>query len=253
MGTQDIPVGSVQTTIKIVESLRDLDGAGISELADALDLPTSTVFDHIRTLERNEFVVSDDDGYHIGSRFLELGGFTRKQDVLYQVAEPEIQKMAHQTGEHANLMIEEFKKGVFYAIVEGEDAFQLDTYIGKKVHLSTTAAGKAILSELSDEEINTVLNEQGLPAVTEHTITDRERLYEEIETCRERGFAIDDEERISGVRCVGAAITDNSGGVLGAVSVSGPKSGLQDERFRKDIPDLVLRTTNVIEVNLKYR
>ncbi|GGL38609.1 transcriptional regulator [Halarchaeum grantii] len=252
MPTQDAPIGSVQTTIDIVEALRDLDGAGVSELATHLDLPTSTVFDHLRTLEQNEFVTSDDDGYRVGSRFLEIGGYARKQDPLYQVAEPEIQKIAHQTGEHANLVVEDFGKAVFYAKAEGEDAFQLDTHVGKRVHLSTTSAGKAILAEFDDETIHDVLDEHGLPAVTEHTVTDRDVLFEEIEECRERGFAVDDEERIPGVRCVGAAITGDDG-VLGAVSVSGPKSGMQDDRFLEDIPDLVLRTANVIEVNMKYQ
>lgn len=253
MTSENTKVGSIQTTVTIIEGLRDLERAGVSELAEHLDLPTSTVFDHLQSLENNEFVVNGSDGYRVGTRFLGIGGHAREQDPLYQVAEPEIQKIAHQTGEHANLVIEEFGKGVFYAIAEGEDAFQLDTYIGKEVPLSTTAAGKAILGEFSDEKIHDILDEHGLPTVTEHTVTDRGKLLEEIEEYRDRGFAIDDEERIPGVRCVGTAITDDDGDVLGAISVSGPKSGMQDERFLDEIPDLVLRTANVIEVNMKYQ
>lgn len=253
MSKHDAPIGSVQTTITIVEALQELDQAGVSELADHLELPTSTVFDHLRTLESEGFVTSDDDGYRVGARFLEVGGFARKQDPIYDVAEPEIQKMAHQTGEHANLVVERCGQAVFYAKSEGEDAFELDTHVGKHVHLSTTSAGKAILAEYPDEQIHAILDEHDLPEVTEHTVTDRDQLFEEIEECRERGYAIDDEERIPGVRCVGAAITDADGDVHGAVSVSGPKSGMQDERFHEEIPDLVLRTANVIEVNMKYR
>lgn len=253
MPEQDTRVGAVQTTVTIIEALRNLERAGVSELADHLDLPTSTVFDHLRTLESNGFVVSGPDGYQIASRFLEIGGYTREQDPLYQVAEPEIQKVARQTGEHANIVIEEFGKAIFYAKAEGEDAFQLDTHVGKQVPLSTTSAGKAILAEFSDEKIHDILDEHGLPSITEHTVTDQEKLLAEIEECRDRGFAIDDEERIPGVRCVGAAITGDDGDVLGAVSVSGPKSGMQDERFLEEIPDLVLRTANVIEVNMKYQ
>lgn len=253
MSSLDVPIRSVQTTTRIIEALCELDGAGVSEIAADLDLPTSTVFDHLRTLEQNEFVTSDDDGYHVSTRFLDIGGHARKRDHLYQIAEPEIQKIARQTGEHANLVIEEFGRAVFYAKAEGEDAFQLDTHVGRTVHLSTTSAGKAILAELPDREIDSIIDEHGLPRVTDHTITDREQLFEEIEVTRERGYAVDDEERIPGVRCVGAAITTDDGDVLGAISISGPKSGMQNERFRTDIPDLVLRTANVVEVNLKYR
>jgi len=63
-----------------VEALSELDSAGISELTDVLDLPTSNVSDHVRTLERKEFVVTDRNSYHIDSRFLELGGFTLEED-----------------------------------------------------------------------------------------------------------------------------------------------------------------------------
>jgi len=253
MSTLDVPIGSVQTTVRVIEALTDVDGAGVSEIAAYLDLPTSTVFDHLQTLERNEFVVGGDDGYRVGSRFLEIGGHVRKHDPLYQVAEPEIQKVANRTGEHANLVVEEFGRAVFYAKAEGEDAFQLDTHVGKTVNLSTTAAGKAILAELDDEDVRAVLDKHGLPAITDRTITDRDRLFEALAGVRERGFAFDDEERIPGVRCVGAAITGEDGDVLGSISVSGPKSGMQDERFREEIPALVQRTTNVVEVNMKYR
>lgn len=246
------PIGSVQTTVEIIEAVRVLDGPGVSAIAEELELPTSTVFDHLQTLEQNEFV-KNDGGYRIGPRFLDVGGYARKQDPLYDVAEPELQKLAHKTGEHANLITEEFGKSVFYAKAEGQDAFQLDTHVGKQVHLATTSGGKAILAEFPDEKIEAILDEHGLPTVTDHTITDRDRLFEEIEEVRRRGFAIDDEERIAGVRCVGSSITDDGGDVIGAVSVSGPKSGMQKERFLEEIPDLVLRTANVIEVNMKYR
>lgn len=91
-------------------------------------------------------------------------------------------------------MIEECGKAVFYAKAEGEDAFQSDTHIGKQVPLSTTSAEKAILAELPDERIRDILNEHGLPEATEHTITSRENLMAEIEECRDRSFATDDEK-----------------------------------------------------------
>ncbi|WP_227357119.1 IclR family transcriptional regulator [Haladaptatus salinisoli] len=253
MPTQDTPVQATQTTIRIIEALRELETAGISDIADYLSVPTSTAFDHLRTLERNEFVRKEGNKYILGTRFLEIGGYCRNNDHLYQIAEPEIQKMAHKTGEHANLMIEEFGRGIFYAKAEGEDAFQLDTHIGKQVHLQTTGAGKAILAELPKERVEEIIDIHGLPAITENTITDRDVLFEELDTVREQGFATDTEERIQGVRCVGAALTESSGEVIGAVSVSGPKSGMKDKDFFENIPELVLRTANVIEVNMKYR
>jgi DNA-binding IclR family transcriptional regulator len=253
MGTNDAPVKAAETSIRVVEALQELESAGVSAVADHLDMPTSTAFDHLRTLERNEFVRKEGSEYVLASRFLEIGGRRRSMDPLYRIAEPEIQKVARETGEHANLMIEEFGRGVFYAKAEGADAFQLDTHVGKRVHLQTTSAGKAILAELPDDRVAEIVDSHGLPAITENTITDRATLLEELDAIREQGFATDTEERIVGVRCVGAAITDGDGAPIGAVSVSGPKSGMRDERFFEEIPELVLRTANVIEVNLKYQ
>lgn len=253
MSTNDTPVRAAQTTIRVIEALRELETAGVSEVADHLTVPTSTAYDHLQTLEQNEFVLRDGNKYRLGSQFLEIGGYCRSNDHLYQIAEPEIQKMAHKTGEHANLMIEEFGRGVFYAKAEGKDAFQLDTHVGKQVHLQTTSAGKAILAELPDERVEEIIDTHGLPEITDQTITERDTLFEELETIRDKGFATDTEERIHGVRCVGVAITDNDGETIGAVSISGPKSGMQDKRFFEEIPELVLRTANVIEVNMKYQ
>jgi IclR family acetate operon transcriptional repressor len=247
------PIRTTKTTIRVIEALNEFDGVGVSDLADYLDIPTSTAFDHLRTLEQCELVVKNGQTYEIGTRFLEFGGYARSTNEVYRTALPEIRKLARRTGEHANLMIEEFGEGVFFAKATGEEAFQLDTHIGKRVHLQTTALGKAILAFLPDDRVDEILETRGLPEITRHTVTNREKLLEELDTVRENGYATDDEERILGVRCVAAPVKHNNKNVLAAVSVSGAKSGMQGDRFRNEIPELVQRAANVIEVNLKYK
>lgn len=251
--SENAPVDATQTTIRVIEAIKELNGAGVSEIADRLGLPTSTVHDHLRTLHENEFVVKRDGNYEVGARFLEIGGYARSNRDIYQIAEPEIQKLAAKTGEHANLMIEEFGQGVFLLKVKGEDAFELDTHVGKRVNLQTTAMGKTILANLPEERVDEIIEEHGLPEITPQTTTDRDELDAELAQVREQGYAVDDEERISGVRCVAAPVLGDEGEVIAAVSVTGPKSGMQGERFEQEIPDLVLRTANVVEVNLKYQ
>jgi len=93
--------------------------------------------------------------------------------------------------------------------------------------------------------------EHGLPAQTENTITDHERLFEDLEGMRERGYAYnDDEEEIEGFRAVGAPIRDIDGRVRGSLSISGPASIMRDERFREELPERVSQSANVIEVNI---
>ncbi len=248
----DHPVKAAATSFRIIESLRELDGAGVAELADYLGMPKSTVHDHLRTLTDIEYLVQRDGEYHVGVRFLELGGYVRNGMKLHRVAAPEVKKLAEETGEHANLVVEEHGMGIFLHKVKGKDAVQLDTHVGMRVHLHTTATGKAILAHLPEERVEAIIDAHGLPGVTERTITDRETLYDDLAEIRERGYAIDDQERVEGMRCVAAPLRGPDGDPLGALSVSGPMSRFDDDVFVEEIPKTVLSTANVIEVNMTY-
>jgi len=246
------PVQATATAFRIIEALRQRGGAGVSELAAALEMPTSTVHDHLRTLEAAEYLTSDAGVYHVGVRFLELGEQARGRMKIHRVAKPEVDELAAETGEHANLMIEEHGHGVFLYKAQGDDAVQLDTHAGMRVPLHTTALGKAILAHSPTTAVDAIVDRHGLQQVTDKTITTREALDAELETVRRQGYAFDDEERVKGMRCVAAPVIDAEGTVVGAVSVSGPKSRMLGEAYTDRFPRMVLRTANVIEVNLTY-
>jgi DNA-binding IclR family transcriptional regulator len=250
--SESAPVRAAKLSMEIVETIRELDGAGVSEVSDRLDKPTSTIHDHLRTLEGEEYLVKEDGAYYISTRFLQLGSQARSRRKVFDIARPEINELAEETGEHANLMIEEHGLGVFLYRAQGPEAVQLDTHAGMRVPLQTTALGKAILANRPREEVEGILDRRGLPRVTEQTITDRAELFEELETIRERGYAYDDEERVKGMRCVAAPIIGDDESAIAAISVSGPKSKMRDEQFSEEIPQRLLRSANVIEVNLTY-
>ncbi|WP_436907702.1 IclR family transcriptional regulator [Halosimplex marinum] len=245
-------VNAAKISFEIVEALRELDGAGVSEVARYLDKPTSTVHDHLQTLEEEEYLVKEGSTFHVSTRFLQLGEHARDRKKAFEIARPEVEDLAEQTGEHANLLVEEHGLGVFLYKACGSEAVQLDTHAGMRVPLQTTALGKSIMSQRPREEVEAILDRHGLPEVTENTVTDRDELFEQLEEIRERGYAYDDAERVKGMRCVAAPITDDEGRGIAAVSISGPKSRMRGERFTEEVPELVLRTANVVEVNLTY-
>lgn len=249
---QTVPVKAARVSLEVVELLRDLNGAGVSEVARQLDMPTSTVHDHLRTLEQGEYLVKEGGKYYVSTRFLQLGDYARSRQKVFNVARPEVDELAEKTGEHANLMIEEHGLGVFLYRSRGDDAVRLDTHAGMRVPLQTTALGKAILANRPRDEVEAVLDRHGLPEVTDHTITDKAELFEALDRVRELGYASDDEERVKGMRCVAAPITDQNGYAIAAVSVSGPKSRMRGDRFNDEVPDQILRSANVVEVNLTY-
>lgn len=245
-------IGATETTLRILETLKRLDGAGVTELATQLDLPKSTVHNHLSTLRRNEYLVKEGDTYRVGLQFLEFGEYIRTRMKIYDVARPEVERLADETGELANLLVEEYGKGVYLCRTRGERAVQLDTYAGMRVHLHCTALGKAVLAHLSDEQLTAVIETRGLPKRTDATITDETTLREELDHIREQGYAYDNGERLAGLRCVAAPITDPDGHPFGAISVSAPTSRMKEQRFEEEIPELLLSASNIIELNMNY-
>lgn len=246
------PVKTTTTTFTIVEALKELGSCGVTELASHLGLPKSTVHNYLSTLEQEEYVRKEGNTYSVGIRFLELGAYARNCMQIYEIAKPEVDRLAEETGELANLMIEEHGHGVYIHQAQGEQAVKVDSYVGTSVDLHATALGKSILAHLPDDRVDTIIDNHGMSQCTERTVSTREELEDELEMVRERGYAIDDEERLPGLRCVAAPIQTSDERVLGAVSASGPVNRMQGEYFDEELPNRVLETVNVIELNVTY-
>lgn len=246
------PVKTTETTFAIVEGLMALDGAGVTELATHLETPKSTVHNYLSTLEQEGYVTKEGATYTVGIRFLELGSYARSRMPIYDIATPEVDRLAEATGELANLSIEEHGRGVYIHQARGERAVNVDASVGTRVPLHETALGKAILAHLPEERVDEIVDQYGLPGGTSRTISTRPALESALETVRERGYATDDEERLEGLRCVAAPIQTADGRVLGAVSVSGPVNRLRGAHFEEELPSRVLEAVNVIELNVTY-
>jgi len=248
-------IGSVDRTLLILESLRSMDGATLGELAGEVDLSKGALHTHLATLRAHGFVEHTDDGYDLGRRFLTFGEYVRNNVPLYRAAKGEVDALSVETGECVHVLTEE--DGLESVLYEsfGDRAVGREFFLKNRErmgrHLHYSAAGKAILSEFDDAELDALIDEHGLPAQTEHTITDREALKRELERVRERGYARNDEEDLLGVRAVGSPIVGPDGEVLGGLSLSAPTSRLQGERFTEELPRKVRETVNIIEVNLQ--
>jgi DNA-binding IclR family transcriptional regulator len=245
-------VRSSEKTLRILETIHERGEMGVTELANHLDMSKATVHHHLSTLEAKEYVAKDGSRYRTGLRLLEMGERARRQSGVFEVAKSSIDELAEQTGELANLMVEEHGRGVYVHIASGEQAISLDTRVGTRQYLHTSALGKAILAYMPDERFEEVIERHGLPAKTPNTVTDKEALEAELEEIRERGVAFDGEERAEGIRCVAAPITDNRNELIGAVSVSAPSARMKRDRFRNEIPEMVRDTATVIKLNVSY-
>lgn len=206
---------------------------------------------YLSSLEEIGFAVNDEGTYRVGMRFLDIGENARSQKQIYQVGCEEVDRLAAETGELASMMIPEHGRGVYLYRKRGEQAMPVKSHIGKHVDLHCRASGKAILSALPREEIEQIIDEKGLVARTERTITERDELWAELERIGKQGYAVNDGELREGLRCIGAPVTRN-GRVVGAISVSGPVGRIQGERFEEEIPKLVKNAANIVEITVSY-
>lgn len=248
----ELPVKSMRTTFRILETLAEQNGAGISELGVRLDVPNSTVHDHLTSLVKLGYVVKRDGSYYLAMEMLRVGNVALLQNELYHSAESEMARLASETNEHVSLAIEEHGKAVLIGTEEGAEAISVPIYNGIRMHMHTAAAGKAILAYLPAERRDEILDEYGLPQITEHTVTDRTELEAELETVRERKYALDDEGRLAGMRSVGVPIVDRHTEIQGALTIYGPTNRVTDELFYDEFPELLLEAGNIVEVLLNY-
>jgi len=245
-------VKTTRTTFRILEELKNRTQATLTELADEFELSKSSIHNYLKTLESDGYVIKDGNTYRIGLRFLEYGGHARHNERLYHIAREEVTKLAEETGEMSNLLTEEQGRGIYLYRSHGEQAVQTDSYTGQRVYLHNTALGKSILAHLPQQRVEEIIERHGLPSTTENTITNKSELYNELDQIREDGVAFDDEARLEGLRCVGVPIINNNDRVEGAISLSGPTSRFQGERFRSEIPKKLKDAANVIELNITY-
>jgi DNA-binding IclR family transcriptional regulator len=246
------PVQATQRSLDIVEALRELNGARLTTLAEALGLPDSTVHSHLSTLMERGYVVKEGDVYRISLQFLDLGEYARSIRKVYSVAKPEVNELAEETGEVVSLLIEEAGRGVVLYTEDGPGAVPLDITPGKHVHLHASALGKAVLAYLPDDRVETIIDRHGLPSYTDETVTDRETLMTQLTETRERSIAFDREERVVGSSSVAAPIRSDDGRVIGSVGLSGPTSHLSQDRIDPDLLETLHDVTNIVELKLTY-
>ncbi|MFC7157069.1 IclR family transcriptional regulator [Halomarina halobia] len=250
--TNDTVVKSAETAFAIVETLREREGARITELAAELGMAKSTVHRHLNTLYRCGYITREGHEYHVGLRFLELSEHARDRRREYVLARDKVEELARETAERAQFIVEEHGQGVYVHLETGAHAVHTDSGVGKRIPLHATSAGKAILARWSDEAVERLLDEHGLEQLTDQTLTEREDLFAQLAEIRERGYSVNNQENTRGIRAVGVPVSGPDGRVIGALSVSGPTHRMKGDRLDHELPDLLLGTANELELNIMY-
>lgn len=229
-------VQSLDRAFELLERLADAGGElGLSQLAAATQLPPPTIHRIMRTLMAGGYVRQEPSRrYALGPGLIRLGEVAGH--AIGSWAMPYLGELAAEIGETANLAMLEGDAAVYLAQVSSRHSMRMFTEVGRRVMPHCTGVGKALLSELPASEVRDMVARTGLPAQTERTICDVEELLLELASIRERGYAVDDGEQETGVRCVAVAVTGTPARI--AMSVSGPSARVTEDRVAEIAPVL---------------
>ncbi|GAB7011717.1 IclR family transcriptional regulator [Halorubrum trueperi] len=240
---------TTRTSLRILELVLEHDGLTLAELDAIVDKPKSSLHGHLATLLECRYLVRDGQTYVASFKLAELGDRARPVE-LETVATDTVERIAEDTGEEANFTV--FEHGRLLLLhgssnqavdQEGDAPFRTEYY------LHNTAAGKAILAELPRERVDRILDEWGMPREIEATITDRERLYDQLGEIADEGYAIIDEEFAPGLVAVGAPVHAD-GEIVGGLSIGGPKYRINMTRLHGELAAELLDAVDEMETAL---
>jgi IclR family acetate operon transcriptional repressor len=229
-------VQSVERALALVDVLARSSGSlQLSELAQQARLNVSTGHHLLATLVKWGYVTrAPGRRYALGARGLHLAQAFLKQVDLPRRAQPHVDRVSAETGETVHLAILQGDAVVTLLKREGRHPVRVDTgAVGAMDAAHASAVGKAMLAWLPETEVRRILARRGMRAFTPNTVTDPDLLIEQLRLVRRHGHAADREEYQPGVTCVGAAIRDHLGAVVGAISASAPTSRASEEHLSR--------------------
>jgi DNA-binding IclR family transcriptional regulator len=226
----------------------------LAELCPALKLHKSTVHRLMMVLEQHRLVVKNPETgrYRLGLRLYELGSRAIDGLDLRGRARPYLDRLQTEFGETVFFCILDEGQVFYVEKVESQRSVRTACTVGSRAPAYCTAVGKAMLAELPEAEVSKIVRRWGLKPVTANTITTAGALKTELKAVRTRGYAIDDEEKEEGLRCIGAAVRSHSGKLAAAMSVSGPAFRMTKQRV-PEIGRALIEATSKLSTELGYQ
>ena len=249
-------VGSVARALDLVELIvgGPENGMTLSEIAKAVGGSKSAVLATLRTLVDFGYLRIVDPGpkYLPGMMLIRLGDLASARDPLITIARPLLEELSAKSGLTIRIARNDGGYPIFIYRVDGPGFVRFHTPLGIRELPHVSSAGKAILAELSEDEIDDVVKESGLVSRTKKSITKVAELKRELEHIRRVGFATDDEEDAQGIFCVGATFFDHFGKCIGAISATGVKTDMTDAQV-SNLGKLIIKYADRVTVELHGR
>jgi IclR family KDG regulon transcriptional repressor len=219
------PVGVIGKVLRILELLdQSRTGLALKDVAEQTGLNKSTAHRFLSHLEVEGYLFRNAFGhYMLGPRIIRMGSGISFQTTLSNIARPILAEVWKLTSETVNLAMLDGSNVLYLDVLESPHTFRLATQSGVRRGIHCTSLGKAMLANLDGNPLQEkILKVLRFNPTTPRSITNLAGLRKDLHKIKLRGYALDDEEAVTGARCIGAAIYDADGKVIGGISVSGP-------------------------------
>ena len=238
------PVQTLSKALDVVEYLKinsNSEGISISELSEKLNMGKSSVHRLLDTLLSYNYVEKSSSGlsYKLGWGIFDAGSIVPEQHSIDNVnVVPYLKNLCNEFNETVNLGVIDNNEIVIIHKIEPNIRLRANVKIGGREPLYTTSLGKVFLSELSEKEIYNYYKNEHIVPFTNKTILTAEKMVEELKISKSKGYALDNEELLEGLRCVAMPIRDYREKVVASISVSGPILRMTDERIENIVKKL---------------
>ncbi|MDR0749139.1 MAG: IclR family transcriptional regulator [Tannerellaceae bacterium] len=228
-------------------------GETLQEIKTALDISQTTAYRILNTLVRLDYLQYNEDSkrYKLSRKLLTLGFRVLNEHNLLETVLPRLRDLRDVVKETVCFGVLGSKKGIFIEQAQGHHTFRFVLSPGKPFELHCSAPGKAIMAYLPNTVRNRYLSYMEFPRFNVRTITSKETYLKELEKVRLYGYALDNEEELSGVICVGAPVFNYTGYPCGAIWISGPKDRLTKEVIKTSAKQ-IMEITTMVSVELGY-
>lgn len=246
------PIQVAGRLFEALELLASQGPMGLMEISGKLKLNKSTVHRVLNSLIYMGYVRQNEKNgkYEMTFKIVDIANQVMRKVDIVNLTRPYLRQLMELTQETVHLVEQDGTDAVYIDKVESfSNGIQMISRIGSRVPLYCSGVGKALAACMSEAEVHELWERSHIVRITDHTITDYEKYVEELKITRQRGYAVDNEENESGVRCVAASLNDHAEQIRYAFSISAPVSRMGDERIQ-ELATYILNTKEQIEKEL---
>lgn len=230
------PIQVADKIFSVIETLAEIGPCGLVHLSNEISINKTTVHRVLNSLIYMGYVKQDIETsqYSLTYKIMGLSNQLLHKFDFVEIARPYLKQLVATTNETVHLVQLEGTNALYIDKVESfTNTIRLVSRVGVLIPLYCSGVGKALLAELSDEQIKVIWEHSDIKQHTSHTITDFSTFMKEINIIRSRGYSLDNEENELGIRCIATSLCDHYGNPIYAISISAPIGRMDDERIKE--------------------